>query len=147
MNLRDAGTLARSLIAQHCPGYTLRWNNAKTVCGSCNVMRQQITLSRPITLLNEESQVRDTILHEIAHALTPGQDHNWIWRAKARELGARPVRCSGRETQTPAARYHLHCPKCDRVAARFHRKPRKKYLHSHCRTPLITLDTREVRSA
>lgn len=33
----------------------------------------------------------DTLLHEIAHALTPGDGHGKLWQAKAMELGARPT--------------------------------------------------------
>jgi predicted SprT family Zn-dependent metalloprotease len=149
MDILAAHILAESLMQQHgLRGWTLHWNSAKTQCGSCSYIRHRITLSRPITELNSEEQVRDTILHEIAHALTPGEGHGWAWKAKAREIGARPVRCGGSETKAPERRYHLHCPTCNRVAARYHRRPRVAgYVHKLCKTPLQLIDTREVRSA
>ena len=37
--------------------------------------------------------MRDTILHEVAHALTPGDNHGPLWRRVCRQIGARPERC------------------------------------------------------
>lgn len=37
--------------------------------------------------IHPEKEVISTIKHEVAHALTPGQGHNAIWEAKAREIG------------------------------------------------------------
>lgn len=148
MELLAAAALARSLMDEHqLFSWSFVWSGAKRICGQCRHVQRQIVLSRPITLLNDESQVRDTILHEIAHALTPGQHHNRIWRQKAREIGARPVRCGGQETKVPEARYHLHCPACDRVAARRHRRPTPGWRHRACGTTLQIIDTRQVRSA
>jgi len=75
-----------------------------------------ITLSRPLTLLNPIEQVRDTILHEIAHALTPGDGHGAKWKAACIAIGAKPVRCFvDPEVVTPArrpARYSIGCRAC-----------------------------------
>lgn len=44
--------------------------------------------------IHPEQDVVDTIMHEVAHALTPGQGHGKIWEEKAKELGAVPIACS-----------------------------------------------------
>ena len=45
-------------------------------------------------LNSDEATIRDTILHEIAHALTPGQHHNDVWRRKATAIGCTGQRCA-----------------------------------------------------
>jgi hypothetical protein len=45
--------------------------------------------------IHPAAEVIDTIKHEVAHALTPGQAHNGIWEAKAREIGCKnTIACS-----------------------------------------------------
>ena len=42
---------------------------------------------------NGPEEVRDTILHEVAHALVgPGHGHDTVWKATAAQVGARPQR-------------------------------------------------------
>ena len=88
MRLADAKALAESLIAQHCPGYKFRFTADRVRYGYCSYNRGEIGMSRYLVSLNPITSVLDTILHEIAHALTPGCEHNEVWRAKAIELGA-----------------------------------------------------------
>jgi SNF2 family DNA or RNA helicase len=44
--------------------------------------------------IHPDLDVVDTINHEVAHALCPGQGHNKVWQDKAVELGASPLPCS-----------------------------------------------------
>jgi hypothetical protein len=41
-----------------------------------------------ISINNTKKTIKDTILHEIAHALTPKENHNLIWQLKAFRIGA-----------------------------------------------------------
>jgi len=96
MNIWDARILADRLMAEHglcAAGWKFRWDRATRRFGSCHHTRRTISLSLPLVRLNSESQVRDTMLHEIAHALTPGDGHGRRWKDKCRQIGARPVRC------------------------------------------------------
>ncbi|HTW93745.1 MAG TPA: SprT-like domain-containing protein [Tepidisphaeraceae bacterium] len=96
MNLWDARTLADRLLAHHglaAAGWKFKWDRATRRFGCCNHHRKTISLSLALTRLNPESQVRDTLLHEIAHALTPGHGHNRHWKKKCVEIGATPLRC------------------------------------------------------
>ena len=89
----DAQQLAVGLIQEHgLIGWRFRFDHARRRFGCCRSSEKTITLSRPLTILNSCAQVRDTILHEIAHALTPGDGHGVKWRAKCREIGADPKR-------------------------------------------------------
>ena len=42
----------------------------KVSLGTCSYVKKTIYLAKWYTELNDESEVRDTILHEIAHALS-----------------------------------------------------------------------------
>jgi predicted SprT family Zn-dependent metalloprotease len=62
--------------------------------GTCYPAEHKIELSAPLASLWSIENTRDTILHEIAHALTSG-GHGADWRAMCRKIGARPSRCWG----------------------------------------------------
>jgi predicted SprT family Zn-dependent metalloprotease len=74
-------------------GWVVKYDNARERFGYCRWSTRTISLSRYLVGLNSQSEVEDVILHEIAHALTPGQHHNHVWRAKCIEVGANPERC------------------------------------------------------
>jgi predicted SprT family Zn-dependent metalloprotease len=141
MNLYTARHLARSLMSEHGIGdWTFAFDHARRRFGSCQPTRKRITLSRMLTLLNEEPEVRDTILHEIAHALTPGDKHGPAWRAMCVRLGAKPVRCYTDETVTSpprrVARFAIGCPRCNWSQPRYRRVTRKLVCR-RCRTPVV----------
>lgn len=63
--------------------------------GSCSWTRKEITLGLAfVTNPGAPAEaIRDTILHEIAHALCPpGSGHSQIWRDKCLDVGAHPER-------------------------------------------------------
>jgi predicted SprT family Zn-dependent metalloprotease len=95
MDLDAAAALALQLMKEHrLNGWEFAFDNAKTRAGVCRPERRQIGLSRPLTRLHTEAEVRDTILHEIAHALVGaehGHDEDWV--RKAREVGCSGQRC------------------------------------------------------
>ena len=124
MNLDAALALAQNLMHQHrLAGWTFGFDRARRRFGCCNYSRQRITLSASLTLLNDESQVRDTILHEIAHALA-GQTagHGPAWQALARSLGCNALRCYGGEVVQAPARFEGTCPGCQQKIRRLRRK-------------------------
>ena len=72
MNLKDAEELALSLMRKHgLSHWEFGFDRAKRRFGACNFSKKRISLSKYLTEVNEIEQVRDTILHEIAHALAP----------------------------------------------------------------------------
>ena len=115
MNITNAESLALIAMSEHgliSEGWTFSFDRAKRRFGVCKHRTKQISLSRELTLLNDESQVTDTILHEIAHALCgPRNGHNGVWRMKCREIGANPTRCySSDEVIQPKAKWIGICP-------------------------------------
>jgi predicted SprT family Zn-dependent metalloprotease len=120
VDIAEARTLARQLMNQYgLERWTLRIDQCKVRFGHCSWRHNRISLSGPLTLLNDQDKVRDTILHEIAHALTPYAYHNATWRLKAREIGADPVACFNSSVKTPPAPWHAICPKCHRDIKRY----------------------------
>lgn len=95
MDLDAAAALALRLMRRHgLTNWTLIFDNAKTRAGVCRHELQQIGLSQPLTRLHVDAEVRDTILHEIAHALVGARHgHDKVWRSKARLIGGSGERC------------------------------------------------------
>jgi len=106
--------------------------------GSCAYRTRTIRLSRHLLTLNPWPEVRDTLLHEIAHALV-GQDHGHdaAWRAKAVELGAAPRACArAAQVRMPEPTWEAWCPRCELAVGRYYRRPqrwRRGYVHRVCR--------------
>ena len=66
--------------------------------------------------------MRETILHEIAHALAPrGAGHGPVWRALAQSIGCNGSRCYGSEVAQPKPKFRGTCPGCNRVIYRHRR--------------------------
>jgi predicted SprT family Zn-dependent metalloprotease len=124
MTLRQAEELAKHLMRLHrLPReWSFAFDRSKVRFGKCDYRRKQISLSRHLVELNEEDEVRDTILHEIAHALAPrGVGHGPAWRALALAIGCNAQRCYGDDVVRPAPKYRGTCPACSRVIYRHRR--------------------------
>jgi len=90
MNLTAANTIAVNMLHDHGlaqQGWTVVWDSARGRNGQCNYARKTISLSRITNAIRDEADVRQTIIHEVAHALTPGADHGYLWKIKFRALG------------------------------------------------------------
>jgi len=55
--------------------------------GICMYRDKCIMLNGHHIDIHPKAEVEDTIYHEVAHALCPGQGHNDVWATKAREIG------------------------------------------------------------
>jgi len=113
MDLRDVHTMATSLLRAHGLGtWHVGWDNARRRAGMCRYHTRTISLSRPLMALYDADQVREVLLHEIAHALVgPEHHHDAVWRAKARELGGTGRRALPAETPRPPAPWLGRCPR------------------------------------
>lgn len=123
MQLLEVITLGNQLMREHGltqRGWIFELDDAKRRFGLCSYRNRTISISRSLASLNDELKVKDTILHEIAHALVGGgHGHNDIWKKKCVEIGAKPERCySSNETCTPKLRYYAICEPCGAVHQR-----------------------------
>jgi len=112
VRIEDALRMARGLLAEHnLTGWTVVADRAKTRAGVCRFAQRQIGLSRPLTEVHSEAEVRDTILHEIAHALVgPGHGHDHVWRATAQAIGSSGQRCVPSEAPRLPTAWSGVCP-------------------------------------
>lgn len=95
MDLRDAYALAEDLLEHHgLTDWTVVYDGAKKRAGICRFGPKVLGLSAPLTALHSEPEVRDTILHEVAHALVgPEHGHDAVWRETAMAIGCSGERC------------------------------------------------------
>ena len=111
---RDIETLAQQLLQQHglfTQGWTFHWDGGKTRAGVCRYSNKTICVSRNILdhPRADVGYIRNIILHEIAHALTPGHNHDDTWQRVALQIGCDGRRCHDLGTlSTP--NYRLSCP-------------------------------------
>lgn len=134
MDLNSAADLATGLIGAHgLQGWGFRFDRARVRAGACHHTTRTITLSPWITAAHDESQVRETLLHEIAHALVgPRHGHDTVWRAQARAIGASGERCyQGGDEPVVPGRWQGRCA-AGHVVHR-HRRPTRVLVCTRCR--------------
>jgi predicted SprT family Zn-dependent metalloprotease len=130
-----ARMLAEELIAHHLPaqGWAFAWNRRRRSLGLCRYREKRIELSLHFVLANDEGQIRETVLHEIAHAFAGEKaGHGPTWKAACLRLGCKPERCDKGVAVMPAGRWQAQCPTCGKHYNR-HRRP-QRHARYWCRT-------------
>ncbi len=132
MEVTAALAIGRSLLREHgLDGWQIVADGAKTRAGVCRFGRRQIGISAPLTALHDEAEVRDTILHEIAHALVgPQHGHDAVWRAKAVEIGSSGERCTSPDAPRVIGDWVGRCPAGHQRSR--HRAPTRLVSCGHC---------------
>ena len=89
MTLNQAITLAKKLLSKYpeLKGWSVSTNMRKRAFGVCDYRNRLIELSAILVPAMTDEAIQDTIVHEIAHALTPGHNHDYVWKQKCIELG------------------------------------------------------------
>lgn len=121
MNRSDAAALARTLMNEHgLTNWTFQYDRSKRRFGVCRHSSRTIGLSAVLVELNDEERVRNTILHEIAHAVVgASHGHDRVWRAKAIEIGCDGKRCYDADAvKEPPAPWRGTCPGCGQEVQR-----------------------------
>ena len=149
MELNDAARLAEDLMAEHGVEWGFGFDRAVRRFGAARFRKQMITLSRELTLRNDEDKVRETVLHEIAHVLAgAAAGHGRVWKLKCVELGIEPRRCYEVEDVEPVPlRYKATCDSCGKEYQRARRPnpQRTFYCGRHPRVgSLIWVDTKFI---
>ncbi len=134
---------AREWMAQHAlPHWSFQFDHGARRAGSCQYETQVISLSYEYAKRDSEQGIRDTLLHEIAHALVgKGHHHDALWRAKAIEIG-----CSGKrlhDAQFTPPRYIVRCANDCWVATAERR--RRNCVCKTCRGKLVYVTYTEAR--
>jgi predicted SprT family Zn-dependent metalloprotease len=141
MNLLEVEQLAKEKMSLHGliqAGWKFSWNKRKRAAGVCNRTKRTIFLSTVFASAGIYEDVLDTILHEIAHALTPGHHHDIVWKRKAIEVGAKPNRCFNQKTKYKGIviqpTYQAVCPN-GHISNAF-RRPKKRRSCGRCSSSL-----------
>lgn len=95
MNTKEAQAMAEEMIKKHgLDGWRFRYLMDEKNLGLCTYKGQVITLSLQWTKNGEERIVKNTVLHEVSHALNWVRNrqtgHNESWKKICREIGAKP---------------------------------------------------------
>lgn len=115
-------------------GYTFDWMNSKRTLGQCNYGKKLIRLSEHYVFHNDETLVKDTILHELAHAFNyhiyNGRGHGRSWKFCCVQIGCRPIRCKEEVRDGLVVGGHkfiLRHIETKEVFSRFHKWPSKTH--------------------
>jgi predicted SprT family Zn-dependent metalloprotease len=137
MRIEDVKTLALELLNLHGLSLPIRFSRARRVLG-CITFRNRVAfelaMSTSYVTTNDEPEVKDLILHEIAHALVGHEHgHDHVWKAKCREIGARPEQYA-KLSQTKMMHTHeVKCTACGCVYKKLFAKSSKDYSRYTCR--------------
>lgn len=128
MQVYEAQKIARKMMDEHgLSDWVLKLDRCTRRMGGCSSRGKYITLSVNYIATNNEHWLRDTVLHEIAHAFTPNdRGHGAAWRNACRKIGAKPIArpsLQDGDYQLPLGAWVGHCPTCHRQAYMF-AKPR-----------------------
>jgi hypothetical protein len=130
-DLREVEDFAVRLLAFYrLDGWTFGWDNARRRLGLCDHRRRRVSVSKFFLASGPTpASIEDTVRHETAHAIVgSGHGHDAVWKAKCREIGARPIRCG--TADMPRGRWRAACPACRRA---FHRHRLKAGRRMWCR--------------
>jgi predicted SprT family Zn-dependent metalloprotease len=139
VDLRDAFALAEYLLEVHgLEDWEISYDNAKLRAGICKYAERTVGLSAPLTAVHSEEDVRDTILHEIAHALVGARHgHDTTWQARARAIGCSGERCVSADSPSVPAAWLGTCPAGHTLER--HRRPERVLTCGLC-CPRFDLD-------
>lgn len=140
MELGKAALMARELMDHHGLGHWgFEFDRARVRAGACHHRDRRITLSRGLTAIHDEDRVRDTLLHEIAHALVgPRHGHDEVWRRRALVIGSSGQRCYLVDEPELPGRWQGRC--LGGHVVHRHRRPTRVLLCGRCPRDVPELD-------
>jgi len=150
MDAHDAREMALELMERHGlirDGWRFAWSRARRQLGCVQITEKKnrstgkritiktLRLSRPHAETCDEPAVRDTVLHEIAHALVGMEHgHDAVWKAKCVEIGARPERLAGEDASPGGHKYFIVCGVCEQVLGkRFRAMKAQRVRDAYCK--------------
>ena len=110
--------------------WNFKLNRKKSACGTCNYTHKVISLSKYYLKNAKIDDIINTILHEIAHVLTPRHHHDRIWKSVALSIGNSGTRTNPNATRIEG-KVKYQCKKCGEVVT-FHRTLKNKKAHGKC---------------
>ena len=119
MERKEIILMAHDLMSKYSEldSWRFSFNNYKKAFGLCSYTTRTIYISSYFCDSMTDIAIKDTLIHEIAHALTRGHHHDNVWRRKCIELGGVPERTASVsksliEGTILQSKYTLTCPCC-----------------------------------
>lgn len=119
-------------------GWNISMDKPKKRIAQCNFLKKMVTISyhflRGVSC--NENKIRNAILHELAHVLTPGHHHDKVWKEMALKIGSDGKVAASMDL--PDATWLMYCPnKCFKNC--YYRKPKieNKYCLKCKASPLL----------
>lgn len=128
MTLTDIQTFAEAKLLEHnLTDWHFKFGKSKRALGMCKRSTKVIEFSKHWIEVLEDAEIKDTILHEIAHALTPeDKGHGDAWKATCRRIGARPERVHRGDVRPDPAYVAVVDGK---IAQIYYRKPSQRIIN------------------
>jgi predicted SprT family Zn-dependent metalloprotease len=165
--LKEVRSLVLKLMNEHGlidKGWTFYgFTNSKKSAGVCsytrntlpNVLPQnrfhsgKIKISKFYALQMNEEEIKNVILHEIAHALDVMErgysKHDLRWKVIAKRIGCNAERTFESKKFNIKYKYDGYCPTCDEVVGGWYRKPKhihkeNAYICTKCKSHIKIID-------
>lgn len=135
MNLYEFEKLYRETVAEvsKFADFPVDWNDwhcevsrrITRIAGWVQFETREVGFSKLfIEFHSKEVVKRDIILHELAHVLTKGHEHDEIWANMCRKIGGmgEEVFKSSEDYQRLIKKYELYCPNCGKTISYYQRK-------------------------
>ena len=111
--LQKVVEFAHRKLKQHgLSDWTFELGTAKKTAGTCYTSRKMIRMSKVLINARSLEDSYNTVLHEIAHALTPFHGHDRVWKQMAKQIGAKPERCYNSSTVNKDKINYKYTGKC-----------------------------------
>lgn len=135
IKLRDISDIAYELLAEHgLNDWQFCFDHAKSRAGLCNYGRKIISISKYYAEEVKISEVKNTILHEIAHALVGhSHGHDAAWKVKALEIGCDAKRCHSIKFSLP--NWIIECPNGCFSISRYRKN--RHLICKYCKIPVV----------
>ncbi len=116
--------------------WQIKLSRSRKQLGYCNCSTKTIYISTEFMRLNPFYIIRETLLHETAHAIQYQKsgitNHGKEWKKIAKQLGCSTKRCISIENlKMPKGKYIGKCPVCG-METHFYRKIRRRYSCGKC---------------
>jgi len=146
MNEAQVKKLGDHLVKEHLSAeWSFGFCNAASYIGFCNYRAKQIRFSKKYLHVSDD-EVLDTLLHEIAHALTPGAKHGVEWRNVARSIGVVNIASVAKNVKRVEGKWDICCSECGSVVirGRHRRSNMDGKRHVGCTGPLVWRENERV---
>ena len=125
--------MATALMLEHIEDreWNFGFDSGRRRAGLCSYTDKKITVSKYLSLVHSIDDVRQTLLHEIAHAVCgPKEGHSKKWLASAKRIGYRNETYTGDEIAKEYAPYRGLCPNGHQHYR--YQRPKRLYSCHHC---------------